>query len=86
MGHHEAGERLEQLGHDVAATVFVDPFEAVDDEGSDVALDVGDLAGREARADQPPERRVVRRVEEDERGRFPHVHPRALFDGEASGR
>ncbi|GIS99811.1 MAG: hypothetical protein CM1200mP26_15240 [Acidimicrobiales bacterium] len=85
VGHHEAGERLEQLGHDVAATVLVDPFEAVDDEGSDVALDVGNLAGREARADQPPERRVVRRVEEDERGRLPHVHARAFFDGEASG-
>ena len=83
MGHHEAGQRLEQFGDDVAAPVFVEPIEAFGDEGPYVVLEVSHLPGGEARTDQSAELRVVGRVEEHQWGGLAHVHTDTGFDGQA---
>ena len=86
MGDHEAGEGLEQVGHDVAAPLGDEPFKAFDHEVPDVVLNVCHLSGGESRADEPPERRVVGRVEEHDRGGLTHVHPGSRLDGQPAGR
>jgi len=40
MGDHEAGKRLEQVSHDVAAPLGDEPFKAFNHEVPDVVLDV----------------------------------------------
>ena len=67
VGDHEAGERLEQLGHDVAATGRTETLDPFHREGPHRRLELLYVPRREPLAHQATERSVFRRIHHDHR-------------------
>jgi hypothetical protein len=88
MRHHEARQRLEQVGDDVRLALRPHRLDALGDEATDGRFDRGDLARREVLGDQAPERRMFGRVQEHHRHGLAHagrVHV-AIDDRQPAGR
>jgi hypothetical protein len=87
MGDDHARQRLEQLRHDVTLAVVAQQLDPLGDEGPHLGLDLGHPPGCEAAGHQSAERRVLRRVEHDERRRLgePDRLPLAVAEAQALG-
>jgi hypothetical protein len=78
----EARKRLEQRRDDVAAAGLAQPVDPLGAELAYVGLEPGHLSWGEAADDEPPERAVVRRVEEHHRADLVQPGRRELAVGE----
>jgi hypothetical protein len=85
MGDHHAGERLEELRHDVALADLPEALDPLEDERPHLRLQRDDLSRREPSRHETAEGGVLRRIEHDHRRRIAEARLRhvAVREGQA---